>query len=59
MVGSIDERESWFFEENLEDSKGIVNISDPNCADANVIRGKTSQIKLEAISALFKSSKSR
>ncbi|XP_056004296.1 ceruloplasmin-like isoform X2 [Ostrea edulis] len=38
MVGSIDERASWYYEDNLKDSTGIVNISDPKCADANVIR---------------------
>ncbi|XP_061194272.1 coagulation factor V-like [Saccostrea echinata] len=38
MVGSVDETQSWYFEENLKDYAGIVNTSHPRFTEVNAIR---------------------
>lgn len=44
IVGSVDETQSWYLEDNLKTYTGIVDTDDPRFAEANAIRGKCSYI---------------
>lgn len=40
ILGSVDETQSWYLEDNLKTYTGIVDTDDPRFAEANAIRGK-------------------
>lgn len=40
IVGSVDETQSWYLEDNLKTYAGIVDSDDPRFTEANAIRGK-------------------
>lgn len=44
IVGSVDETQSWYLDDNLKTYTGIVDTNDPRFAEANAIRGKCSNI---------------
>uniref|UniRef100_K1QSH0 Ceruloplasmin n=2 Tax=Magallana gigas TaxID=29159 RepID=K1QSH0_MAGGI len=50
IVGSVDETQSWYLEDNLKTYTGIVDTDDPRFAEANAIRGKCSYITVNGYS---------
>ena len=40
MVGSLDETQSWYLEDNLRAYPKVLNPGDPQFAEVNAIRGK-------------------